>query len=648
MAPPTNSKPVTAAKSGRRGRKPRPIENRPSALWSEWVDPESFAEALDLHMRRHGDTGYRLRKALSLKGPTVNVTTLGTWRRGSKTPGDASSLRALEQIEARYDLPPGYFRAKIPSTGKAIANHCLPKLSAPERRHLTWHLPHDFNRLPKTKQEEIVSWVRRVIISGSTDYRRYQAAAARQRFSVRFSNAPGSVGAETTSREAGPGPELASGTIAAPEALNEEMASLLAFKTATLSALGVQRSGVWGSETASLKADHLGLLFGALAAAPDSEIRGAGIPLQQLTFALLVIPSVWDWYLEWRRAKRGFYTGWEIEMLMLCGALTREGVGWLRQNPQLAQRLSPISGLISETEISEVRADWSAACDGARRHALHRAKELSRLVTVHRDPFEPILAILESDSPLNEYRKITEEILRRAPNPRRYPVPAAEACRAFLMLRLGLHLGVRQKNLRQLLVCQSGSTPTPERRLETMKCGELRWNERECHWEAFIPASAFKNSGSSYFSRQPFCLALRDFGGLYDQIKLYLNKHRSRLLGTMPDPGTFFVKTAKTNSKSAAYDQNTFYEAWRLAIQRYGIFNPYAGRGAIKGLLPHGPHNVRDVLATHVLKQTGSYEQASYAIQDTPETVAKHYGRFLPRDKAALAAQVLNKVWEDA
>ena len=32
------------------------------------------------------------------------------------------------------------------------------------------------------------------------------------------------------------------------------------------------------------------------------------------------------------------------------------------------------------------------------------------------------------------------------------------------------------------------------------------------------------------------------------------------------------------------------------------------------------------MLATHILKKTGSYEQASYAIQDTPEMVAKHYG----------------------
>jgi len=108
------------------------------------------------------------------------------------------------------------------------------------------------------------------------------------------------------------------------------------------------------------------------------------------------------------------------------------------------------------------------------------------------------------------------------------------------------------------------------------------------------------------------------------------------------------VKTVKRTRRTRPIAKNTFYEAWRLAIQRYGIHNPYTDRGAIKGLLPHGPHNVRDVLATHILKQTGSYEQASYAIQDTPDMVAKHYGRFLPQDKAALAAQILNRVWEAA
>jgi hypothetical protein len=102
------------------------------------------------------------------------------------------------------------------------------------------------------------------------------------------------------------------------------------------------------------------------------------------------------------------------------------------------------------------------------------------------------------------------------------------------------------------------------------------------------------------------------------------------------------LKTVKRLSADAAYIQTTFYEAWRLTIQRYGIYNPYTGKGAIKGLLPHVPHNVRDVLATHILKRTGSNEQASYAIQDMPEMVADHYGRFLRQDKAALAARILN------
>ncbi|WP_291535947.1 hypothetical protein [Brevundimonas sp.] len=197
--------------------------------------------------------------------------------------------------------------------------------------------------------------------------------------------------------------------------------------------------------------------------------------------------------------------------------------------------------------------------------------------------------------------------------------------------------GLRQKNLRQLLVCSRQSVPLPEGALERRRQGQLRWSERDEGWEVFIPCAAFKNAGSAYFSKRPFRLLLPDLKGLYEAIEAYLAKHRRILLAASPDPGTFFVKTVKMSSRSAAYSQTTFYEAWRLVIQRYGIFNPYTGRGAI-GLLPHGPHSVRDVLATHVLKVTGSYEQASYAIQDTPKTVAEHYGRFRKIRRPSLRA----------
>lgn len=402
-----------------------------------------------------------------------------------------------------------------------------------------------------------------------------------------------------------------------------------------------------GPETAAQKIEHLGLLFGALAAGPAGRVRGMGLRADQLTFGLLAFPSVWDWYVQWRERRRGFYTTWEVDMLRLAIAVTRKDFGWLRQSPGLAYKLSVVPGLVTAEDIQGTKQDWGTTCDRMYAHGLIRAKEIDRVARVHRDPFEPILPILEADSPVAEYRAITEEILRRMPAARRYPKCAAESVRAFLMLRLGLHLGVRQKNLRQLMVQKRGVSPTPERVLEARRRGEIRWSERDGGWEVLIPATAFKNSRSSYFSQKPFRLVLPDLGRLYEFIDTYLSRDRALLLAGAADPGTFFVKTAKATSKSAAYDQNTFYEAWRLIIQRYGIYNPWTGRGAIKGLLPHGPHNVRDVLATHILKLTGSYEQASYAIQDTPETVANHYGRFLPQDKAALAAQVLNKVWAE-
>jgi hypothetical protein len=335
-------------------------------------------------------------------------------------------------------------------------------------------------------------------------------------------------------------------------------------------------------------------------------------------------------------------------MLRTALALTREDTGWLRQTPAIGHRLVPIPGLVSPQDVERARDSWSAACDACHKYALARVKEVERIAQVHRDPFEPILPVLEASSPVGEYRKITEEILRLMPDETRYPKAAAESVRSFLLIRFGLHLGLRQKNLRQLMVRPKGLPGTPERRLQDLKRGEIRWNDRENGWEVFIPAVAFKNATSSFFGQKPYRLILPDLGGLYRHIETYVGRHRRILLNGAADPGTFFVKSAKVTSVNAAYDQTTFYEAWRFITQRYGIFNPYTGRGVIKGLLPHGPHNVRDVLATHILKQTGSYEQASYAIQDTPEMVAQHYGRFLPQDKSALAARILNQVWEAA
>lgn len=660
MIPKTRRKrnPATKASSSppqkKRGPKPRAVIEFPEPSSTVWADREAFHEALSMHIERHGETVWHLHKAIVGPKDRIDHRTIGTWAAGKKVPRSITSLEILGRIERRYRLSVGYFAAKLPHTGRAPSGHAkLGGMTAAERRRFAWHLPDDFDRRPMQERHEILDWVRRVVISGTTDYRRYQAAAIRDRYALRFPDlghvqlrAPlelgdGPVGEELDEM----GNELAPTARNAPRALAEEVAHLIQFKSATLTEVGYRRNGVWNEQTTLQKIEHLGLLFGALAAAPDGPVAGLGVPPGKLTLALLIFPAVWDWYVQWRERRRGFYTIWEVNMLQLGLALARSETGWLRQHPNFATRLKPIPGLLSAEEIEAARMDWDGACNAFYQHGMVRAKEIQRVARVHRDPFEPIISILEADSPVGEYNRIADEVLRLMPHPRRYPKRAAEAVRSFLMIRLGLHLGVRQRNLRELLFCPRDEVPLSERQLEMRRCGELRWSNKEKGWEVLIPAAAFKNATSSFFESKPFRCVLPDLGNLYHYIDDYVRVHRTVLLGGARDPRTFFVKTAKSTSQNAAYGQSTFYEAWRLTIQRYGIYNPYTGRGAIQGLLPHGPHNVRDVLATHVLKETGSYEQAGYAIQDTADIVAKHYGRFLPENKVALAAKVINRVW---
>lgn len=103
-----------------------------------------------------------------------------------KAPRSVISLEVLRRIERRYRLPEGYFTEKAANPVRAATGFDLDDVPASERRRLAWHLPDDFNSRPRHEQAEILDWVRTVVISGSTDYRRYQAAAMRQHFAVRF------------------------------------------------------------------------------------------------------------------------------------------------------------------------------------------------------------------------------------------------------------------------------------------------------------------------------------------------------------------------------------------------------------------------------------------------------------------------------
>ena len=80
------------------------------------------------------------------------------------------------------------------------------------------------------------------------------------------------------------------GVVDAPARLVSELNELIRFKTATLTDIGFQRIGVWNEETTAQKIEHFGLMFGALAASPSGAVQGHGVPLGNISFAMLVFP----------------------------------------------------------------------------------------------------------------------------------------------------------------------------------------------------------------------------------------------------------------------------------------------------------------------------------------------------------------------
>lgn len=91
------------------------------------------------------------------------------------------------------------------------------------------------------------------------------------------------------------------------------------------------------------------------------------------------------------------------------------------------------------------------------------------------------------------------------------------------------------------------------------------------------------------------------------------------------------VLTVTNNSRSTPFSSFAIALESMVSIPSAALFRP-------SYLVP----------ATHIPKLARSSEQETYAIQDTPELVLQHYGRFLPQDNAVLAAGILNQVREAA
>ena len=242
-----------------------------------------FSQTLDATMREHRHTAAHLLRVLDRAGEQVELSTLRSWQTGRKAAATADSLRQLGVIEAHYALPTGSLKEGLPHRSRAIKGHAVAGVSSAEMRRLAWHLPDDFGERSVSEQETILEWVRTRIIAGSTDYRRFQAAAMKHRYSVKFPDLHGTESScdedqDTSEKD----PDLARACRVAPRELAREMGQLLAFKTSTLTAPGYQRRDIWGEETASQRWSISGSCSGRWLRRRTAPVRGRGVLLGDL------------------------------------------------------------------------------------------------------------------------------------------------------------------------------------------------------------------------------------------------------------------------------------------------------------------------------------------------------------------------------
>src|ERR1700744_3645604 len=205
-----------------------------------------FALALDICMAASGHSASSLLAAIQKEPHYNTIYALQCWRRSITRPRVNKHLQVLDKIEKYFDFPEGRlaYLVGLRSTKqyrKGKEKH-LPLLQI-----VRWHLPDDYDQRSEAERREILSWISRNVLPGSTDFGKYQSKNSKDKFSIVFPMLPTKwVGHKWMGEIWHKFREENSGcTVVAPAKLEHEMRDILALKTPLLPPKGYRRSGRW-------------------------------------------------------------------------------------------------------------------------------------------------------------------------------------------------------------------------------------------------------------------------------------------------------------------------------------------------------------------------------------------------------------------
>jgi len=407
--------------------------------------------------------------------------------------------------------------------------------------------------------------------------------------------------------------------------LRQEWVGLVAFKTASNTLLLDTKSNdsddsrrVWAlaatpaAQTPTSWVDHIygrpcrtaGMTFSVLSAfigwlQLPVERGGRGMsPDSAQTLAHLSDTGLLAAYVNWRIAKADQVVGSSGAMILkLAKAVCNAEHGYLRARPDIGRRVN----------ISDSIA-WAQRCDDAIAFLNGALAKLARRQTRSRHPFEPIRAILDLPNPMDG---IADAMARMdADRPVGGGLAEAIWARDRLLMTLTASNPLRARNLREL-------TYRPD------NTGQLH-KDTAGGWRIFIKKELIKNrngvAGDTDYDMpvQP---------AVWPHIERYLRRFRGQIASA--GNAHVFVSTETPDGEM-------------LSLNRR--FETLSGR-YFWGCRRVGPHSMRHIVATAIIKATGNFLAAALVLHDREATVRKHYGHLQNGDGARWLDQALGNTF---
>lgn len=577
-------------------------------LIKEQSIPEDFQHALTYLIDRSGLPFSLLAKIIDCSGNSLNK-----WRQGLITPA-ASSYPVLSRIESLFKLPAGTLINKVSRTS---SNRRFRPSQCPEflrqdqslYRKVNRYLPDNFCELSLAGQKELVKSILADILHNTDPWTLNLIELVKFPYKLKEW----------------------------PQRLERDFNELAAFKMEERPPLGMRRNGRWRPTTKEKIRKDLNFLFGALrlpSDAADERARGLDVPEEHLSLAMLVCPLLLDWYIRFRCEKRTQYTRYVVVLLGYILGMLRPGTGWIRQNPQLASHLQPISlstmELVPQELIVRAQLDWDGVCDDARQYYKNLIKELTPFIRIARDPFHPIAGIVEMDKPLDGLKILLNSMKNNLPNKQTAPRLYHCAIRNCVMVQLITMTGFRRTTISKLTY--TGDVD-----------GHLFWQNGAYRLE--VPRALFKEENSPFFgpkhAQKDYTMELPNVFGCNKLFNEYLKISRPWLLSHYhPDCSEQPLLVTAVRDKSAWVSPVLVSSIYKEATTKHLAENRWRGSG-IPHVKPHGPHSARHIRGTDSVKKTGSTQFAGDVNHNSKEMAEKHYTRFIPKDRNRRVNEVL-------